>query len=177
MTRFLEWLHARATAHGVVVNIGDEFAVGSFEEIAGFYADVIVNCTGGWATHLAPDRHLFGLQGVVVHVDRSLVPDRLVFVERGRFEPKPAYIIPHSDVAVLGGTITEVTSDGEQWPLDKQLWTPDAGTILEIVKRCALLEPTLQPLAENLEGNGEKWAEVRRICRIASQTQAAGAAH
>jgi D-amino-acid oxidase len=155
MALFLAWLRAKAVEAKVEFN--DELPVSRFDELR---SDVhaIVNCAGGWATHLTRDEHLYGLQGVVVHVLGKDAGDRLMFVERGACAGKPVYIIPHPNFAVLGGTAEQVTADGEPWPTDERWWTPEPNRVREIVARCAILRPQLRRIVDGFE---EMWAQGR----------------
>jgi D-amino-acid oxidase len=148
MARFLPWLRAKAAE--AKVEFDDNRTVSRFDDLHSD-AQAIVNCAGGWATHLTRDEHLYGLQGVVVLVTGGVAGDRLMFVERGACAGKPVYIIPHSSYAVLGGTAEQVTVDGEPWPTDDRLWSPDVGRVREIVARCAILRPQLAPMVDDFE--------------------------
>ncbi len=149
MGKFLAWLRGLAVKAGV--KFVDDFSVSRFKDVDQS-VQAIIHCAGGWATHLTRDVHLFGLRGVVVHVAARHISGRLLFVERGKSASRSVYIIPHPEFAVLGGTAEQATADGQPWPIDDQrLWTPERETVAQIVERCAMLEPGLKHVAENLD--------------------------
>jgi D-amino-acid oxidase len=113
-----------------------------------------INCTGGWASRVTDDDRLFGLKGVLVRVPQSVYrPKNLTFIEHGRSENAPVYMVPHySGDTILGGTLLEVTNQGEKWSKgNHSLWEADIRDARDILQRCALVDPSINAFINNVE--------------------------
>lgn len=90
-------------------------------------ADVVVNCTGLGARHLAADRSVVPVSGQVVRVEQ-------MGLERWWLDPAgPTYVVPRSTDVIVGGT------DGEgDWSR-----TPAPEVAADILARAARLVPEL----------------------------------
>jgi D-amino-acid oxidase len=143
---FLPWLRDRATLLGVQF---EELEVGKsksdrFAEIRG--ADVIINCSGGWSTHLASDPTLVGYKGVILEVEGEPFGSDLVFIEKGVGKGLPTYIVPQGSRTLLGGTLEGVTDAGSEWPFsDSDVWRIEREQIDGILGRVASLVGRQEP--------------------------------
>lgn len=97
---------------------------------AGEAVGLVVNCSGLGAGELAGDEHVFPIRGQVVRV-RGKPVSRVSIVERGPLAI--AYVFPHGDECVVGGT-----TDAGAW--DR---SPDHTVTKEILEKATLLEPGL----------------------------------
>lgn len=89
--------------------------------------DVVVNCAGLGARRLARDGGVRPVRGQVVHV-AGVDLDRWWLDAAG-----PTYVVPRSDVVVVGGT-----DEADDWSR-----TPSPATATEIIRRASLLVPEL----------------------------------
>lgn len=87
--------------------------------------DLVVNCSGIGARHLAGDRSVAPVRGQVVHVEQFGL-DRWWLDAEG-----PTYLVPRSHDVVVGGT-----EDAGEWSR-----TPDPTTARDILARAARLVP------------------------------------
>lgn len=94
-------------------------------------APIIVNCAGIGAHDLVPDPSLTPVRGQVVIADNPGIDE--FFIGLGDESTELAYVFPHQDRVVLGGT--EVAGD---WSLE-----PDPRTADRILRDCAALDPRL----------------------------------
>jgi D-amino-acid oxidase len=92
---------------------------------------VAVNCTGVAARDLVPDPAVAPVRGQVVLVANPGISEFVVALGDGPHDL--AYLFPHGDVVLLGGTEEEGS-----WSLD-----PDPGTAQRILRDCAVLDPRL----------------------------------
>jgi D-amino-acid oxidase len=93
---------------------------------------VIVNCTGCGARDLVPDPDVTPVRGQVVVAAN---PGLTEFFVGTSSDPRDlAYLFPHGDVVVLGGT-----EQPGNWSLE-----PDPATARQIVDACAAVEPSLR---------------------------------
>jgi D-amino-acid oxidase len=117
---YLDWLERRFRELGGSL---EQRSVESFEALPG---DAVVNCAGADA----PDPEVEAVRGQVVYV-RTREPLRFMVDEEG---PNAlAYVLPRSDVVVLGGTAE---------PGDREL-RPRAATTRDILERTRRLQPRL----------------------------------
>ena len=91
---------------------------------------IVVNCSGVGAADLVGDEQVYPIRGQVVRVRGKPVP-RVSIVERGPLAL--AYVIPHGEECVVGGT----TNPGAWDRL------PDDAVTDEILEKATLLEPGL----------------------------------
>lgn len=107
--------------------------VGSLEELAttGRAPDLIVNCAGLGAGHLADDDSLVAVKGQVVSVPRASVDLRLESYSIGGF-----YLYPRAADLLLGGTAEWNAPGGN-----------DSGAVERILAGHALLHPQLSSLS------------------------------
>lgn len=131
-SRYLPWLRERAIGLGATLEIRD---VGRLSDLRS-EADLVVNCSGVGSRDLAGDPAVIPLRGQVVRVPRGRFDD--VTVDEGSAEA--AYIVPRTDDCILGTTLEE-----DRW--DR---TPTDQSTLEIIRRCAELDPRVMD-AEVLE--------------------------
>ncbi len=103
MPVYLEYLLHRYTCLGGAVLAR---AVTSLESVA---APVVVNCTGIGARSLVPDESLVPVRGQVVVVENPGIDE--FYLDHGDGGTDYAYLFPHGDVAVLGGTAHEGAAD------------------------------------------------------------------
>ncbi|MFM9705510.1 FAD-dependent oxidoreductase [Streptomyces galilaeus] len=103
---------------------------GSIEEALS-EAPVVVNCTGTGARDLVDDSSVQAVRGQLVVVENPGI--RTFFCDDTPGAEELTYIYPQSDVVVLGGT-----SDWDTWDM-----RPDVTSALDIVRRCAAVEPSL----------------------------------
>jgi D-amino-acid oxidase len=94
-------------------------------------ARVIVNCAGIGAAHLVPDPAVVPVRGQVLVAANPGITD--FFIGHGGKPGEIAYLFPHGDTVVLGGT--EIAGN---WSLE-----PDPGTAARILRSCAAIEPRL----------------------------------
>jgi D-amino-acid oxidase len=127
MPVYLGWLQRRVEALGGRV---ESRVVASLDEALA-EAPAVVNCSGLAARELADDRQVYAARGQVVHV-RAPDVDRFVLDNYG--PDGMAYVIPRTEVVVLGGT----SEDGDE-NLDA-----DDVTTAGILERCAAIEPRVR---------------------------------
>ncbi|MER5431957.1 FAD-dependent oxidoreductase [Streptomyces sp. NPDC002588] len=94
-------------------------------------AAVIVNCTGTGSRALIGDASVQAVRGQLVVVENPGI--ETFFCDDTPDAEELTYIYPQSEVVVLGGT-----SDWDDWDV-----RPDATAALDIVRRCAAIEPSL----------------------------------
>ena len=144
MTRFMPWLRRRAERLGVRFHTERVQSLQSKADAA-----AVLNCAGGWATHLAEDPTMVGYQGVVLEVAGEPFGDELLFIEKDR--GGATYIVPQRHRTVLGGTLVAKTAPGERWvPGDRRLWEASADEAADVWARCCELvgrEPPVKPTA------------------------------
>jgi D-amino-acid oxidase len=127
MPRYLSYLAERfETAGGVVENR----RLDSLAE-ATRIAPLVANCAGLGARELVPDDSVRPVRGQHVVVENPGIDT--VFMEPP-FGPAWAGIVPHGEVAVLGGIAVE-----NDWNLE-----PDPAVAEEILRRCTAVEPRLR---------------------------------
>ena len=99
--------------------------VGSLDDVD---ADVVVNCAGVGARELTGDESVAPIRGQVAYA-KPVPGARFVADDDG--PNSLAYVLPRSDVTVLGGTAEE-----DEWSRE-----PDPAEIERIVARCTAIEP------------------------------------
>ena len=136
---FLTWLQRKTEALGGEVK---EQRVMSLDEIDTSY-DWIVNCAGGWATHLTSDPFLVGYQGTVVELPGEPLGAELLFLEKGKSSTLPTYIVPQGSRTILGGTLKPIAKLGEPWQTGsdgaKNQWVSTDDEVAGIIERCQIV--------------------------------------
>ncbi|GAA3292597.1 hypothetical protein GCM10020295_12310 [Streptomyces cinereospinus] len=124
MPAHLAWLLRRLAAAGGVVQ---QRAVAALAEAD---APVVVNCAGLGSRELVPDPSVRPVRGQLVVVENPGIRTWVVSEDaRGGL----AYVLPHPDRLVLGGT-----SEEDAWSP-----VPDPAVAEAIVRRCAALRPEI----------------------------------
>jgi D-amino-acid oxidase len=95
-------------------------------------APVIVNCSGIGARNLVPDPAVVPVRGQVVVIANPGIAE--FFIGLGDGPDGLAYVIPHADTVVLGGT-----EDTGNWSLE-----PDPDTAQRIMRDCAAAVPAVR---------------------------------
>jgi D-amino-acid oxidase len=121
---YLDWLQRRFLSLGGAV---EEREVASLDEPD---ADVVVNCSGVGAGRLTGDADIRPVRGQVAYVRTR---ERLRFMVDETGPNALAYVLPRSDVVVLGGT-----SEEGDWELG-----PRPETTRSILERTRRLDPSL----------------------------------
>jgi D-amino-acid oxidase len=141
MPVYLGYLAARLRRAGG--RLAEPRAFGSLDQAAAESGgQVIVNCSGIGARRLVPDESVTPVRGQVLVTANPGVTE--FFVGEAAGSGDVAYIFPHADRVVLGGT--EIPGD---WSL-----RPDPATAERILSTCAGIEPRLRsaPVIEHLVG-------------------------
>lgn len=126
MRRYLPYLLRRFTSLGGKTCVT---TLGSLEE-ASRIGDIVVNCTGLGARMLAGDGELYPVRGHCVRVRNPGIGQVIADFDNPAGE---AYVIPHDDSCVLGGTAGE-----HDWDT-----TPDPAVSAQIHARCTELDQRL----------------------------------
>jgi len=133
MPRYLGYLSDRLLHAGVQLQTGTTFATP--DDAAGQAGQagprVIVNCAGIGAHHLVPDPSVIPVRGQILVVTNPGITE--YFIGHGEEAGDVAYLFPHGETVVLGGT--EIAGN---WSLK-----PDPGTAQRILSSCAAIEPRL----------------------------------
>ena len=124
MPTYLPWLAGRCAELGV------EAEHAHVERVADVGADTVVVAAGLRSGALTGDADLVPIRGQVARVRN---PGLTRWVVDGGHPDGTAYVIPHGDLVVCGGTDDEGAHDTE----------PDAGVERGLLARCAALEPRL----------------------------------
>ena len=91
--------------------------------------EVVINCSGVWASQLVDDKEVYPIRGQVVVAERlDSLPGTIVVYDDGE---TPTYVVPRSNDCILGGT----AQVGNWEP------NPDPETASEIRTRCEMLNP------------------------------------
>jgi D-amino-acid oxidase len=125
MSIHLPWLRERLTAAGGSVETR------AVRRLAESDAPVVVNCTGLGARGLVPDPAVRPVRGQLVVVENPGI--RTWAVSTDLASGAMAYVFPHGDRLLLGGTAEE-----DAWSPD-----PDPVEAAAIVRRCAALWPEI----------------------------------
>ena len=128
MPVYLDYLYARFERAGGTLEVSP---VPSLAGLAGA-APVIVNCSGAAAHDLVPDPAVVPVRGQVVIAANPGIEDFLI--SRDPEPPWIAYMFPHGDTILLGGTNDEGNWDTE----------PKPEVAERIVAGCAAIEPRLR---------------------------------
>lgn len=123
MPRYLRYLRDRLDEEP------RQLRVNTLEEAAEF-GEILVNCTGLGAGALTGDQRVYPIRGQVMRVANPGIERVLADFDRPGAE---AYIIPHEDNCVLGGT-----AEFGEWEL-----TPRPDEAERIRERCAELDPRI----------------------------------
>ncbi|KRF19596.1 FAD-dependent oxidoreductase [Nocardioides sp. Soil796] len=121
MPLYLRWLAARVEELGGTITRMNLQALPTG-------GDLVVNCAGLGARHLASDKSVVPVRGQVVVVEQRGI-DRWAIDDDG-----PTYVVPRSRDVVIGGT-----SDEGDWSR-----TPSPGTAREILARAARIMPEIE---------------------------------
>lgn len=124
--QYMPWLVGRYLALGGQIETEAVTDLGALAD----RCDVVVNCTGLGAAPLVGDRRLYPIRGQILYVHGW--PSRRAWSSDLDLT-QLAYIIPRSDVCVLGGT-SHAHRDG---------LAVDARDTAAILARCAELEPAV----------------------------------
>lgn len=129
MPTYLGYLQARFAGTGGTLSVA---AVSSLAgEACERGARAIVNCSGAYARQLAGDRALTPVRGQTVVVTNPGLTE--FFIGLPDESAEVAYVFPHGDTVVLGGT--ETAGD---WNLQ-----PDLAAADRILRDCVAVEPRL----------------------------------
>jgi D-amino-acid oxidase len=134
MPRYLGYLADRLLRGGGVLR-ADRRYPSLAAAAAGTSARLLVNCAGIGAHDLVPDRSVTPVRGQIVVTANPGITR--FFIGHGGPGDDIAYLFPHGDTVVLGGT--ELAGN---WSLE-----PDAGAAARIVGDCAAIEPRLRGAA------------------------------
>jgi D-amino-acid oxidase len=100
--------------------------------LTGSGAKIVVNCSGIAARELVPDPAVYPVRGQVVIATNPGIEEFLI--SRDETPPDTAYMFPHGDTILLGGTVEEGEED----------LAPKTEISERIVRRVAEIEPRLQ---------------------------------
>ncbi|XP_072546465.1 D-aspartate oxidase-like [Salminus brasiliensis] len=134
--RYLPWLEKRFRGAGGQIK---REKVTDLQQLTSTY-DVIVNCSGVWAHHLAGDKGVYPVRGQILKLRATWLKN---FIRDGDGK---TYIYPGIDYVTIGGTRQK-----DDWRLEL-----DKGDSEDMMKQCSQLEPSLQK-AEVLE----EWVGLR----------------
>ena len=126
--RYLPWLESEVRNLGIPIRVSE---LASLDSIDGSF-EVVVNCTGVWASKLVGDASVYPIRGQVQLVSAITSDNPEILVHCGPTEV--SYVVRRSQDCVVGGTIQE-----GDWNL-----TPDLSTARKIRERCENLEPKLR---------------------------------
>lgn len=146
---FTKWLESK------IASLGGRIVAGHIESLRDTPEpyDVLVNCSGGWATHLTTDNSLVAYQGTVLELPNEPFGDVLLFVEKGKSSNLPTYVVPQGSRTILGGTLVPITKPGEAWKHGPEglasQWQGTDEEIVGIYERCRLLAGITQELSRD----------------------------
>jgi D-amino-acid oxidase len=154
---FLQWLTTKIHA------FGGEFVNARIESFSDFDKSLhaVLNCTGGWATHITTDPSLVAYQGTVAELAGEPLGSDLIFLEKGKSSDLPTYIVPQGSRTIIGGTLKQITQPGERWKPGvegaAQQWRGTSDEIRGIVERCRIVSGVSQsyPLQTISEWNNK----------------------
>lgn len=155
MPVYLRWLEQRFLSLGGTI---EERTIDDLDTLLRD-APVVVNCTGIGARALTGDTDLHPVRGQVVRVAPGIASR---FLGAENVGGGLAYVIPHADCTVLGGT-----EDENAWNLD-----PDPGVAAAIIDRCAALVPQIAKAP--VLGHAAGLRPVRSAVRLETEQRAAG---
>jgi D-amino-acid oxidase len=124
--RYLEFLVDRFVHLGGAIGQQD---VASFDELSDGDT-LVVNCTGAAAGALTEDDDIHPVRGQIVRIKNPGI-DKVTIDERGPLAI--AYVIPHKDECVLGGTV-----EPGEW---NQI--PSEEVTAAIIEKCTILAPAV----------------------------------
>jgi D-amino-acid oxidase len=160
MPGYLRYLVDRLSRTGGTIAVGPQLpSLADARDVAPG-ARVIVNCTGYGARHLVPDPDVEAVRGQVVVVRNPGISE--FFVGSGGAHWPLAYLFPHDDVVLLGGTAEQGSTSRE----------PDPATAERIVTACAAIRPELRAAAVLEHRVGLR--PVRPSVRLEAETEADG---
>ena len=179
MPVYMRWLEERFLALGGAI---EERTVEDLDALL-HESPCVVNCTGIGARALTGDTDLHPVRGQVVRAEPGLSP-RFLGAEAARAVPAGqvartgtapgaaagaehtngglAYVIPHADCTILGGT-----EDEDAWDLE-----PDPAVARAILGRCAALVPAVAKA--RVLGHAVGLRPVRREVRLEIERRAGG---
>jgi D-amino-acid oxidase len=111
---------------------GGTLELAQVTSLAATGARVVVNCSGVAARELVPDASVYPVRGQVVIAANPGIEEFLI--SRDETPPDTAYMFPHGDTILLGGTVEEGEED----------LTPKTSISERIVRRVAEIEPRLR---------------------------------
>jgi D-amino-acid oxidase len=126
MPVFLEYLLRRYEG------LGGSVAAETVTSLAAVAAPLVVNCTGMGARALVPDQSLIPVRGQVVVVENPGITE--FYLDHGNDGADYAYLFPHGDLVILGGTAYEGATD----------MAPRADVANRIMRDCAAAFPSLR---------------------------------
>lgn len=132
MPGYLDYLHERFLRAGGTTTFPATFATLGDASRHAAPARVVVNCTGCGARDFAADLTVTPVRGQIVVVSNPGLTE--FFVGTGADGWDLAYVFPHGDVVVLGGT-----EEAGDWSRE-----PDLATAERIIAACAVAEPALR---------------------------------
>lgn len=125
---YMRWIIEKLEKLGV--NLVENRRIESIDEFD--HSQLVVNCTGLGSRELVGDHSMYGIRG---HVLRVRAPWVRHHVESHSYDAtKPAYIIPNSELVVLGGTKQPGNEDTTYTEEDVE----------EIMTRCQQIVPSLK---------------------------------
>ena len=127
MPQYLPWLAGLVERHGGTLR---RQRVRSLHELCGPDVDVLLNCTGLAARHLAADPSVVPVRGQIVRVTN---PGLTLSVRDEEHPLGRAYVHPRAADCILGGTLDVGLEDTE----------PDPAVAESILRRCRDLVPEL----------------------------------
>jgi D-amino-acid oxidase len=157
MPVYMRWLEGRFLALGGAI---EERTV---EDLDALHREspYVVHCTGIGARALTGDTDLHPVRGQVVRMEPGL-SSRFLGAESAGPAGGLAYVIPHADCTVLGGT-----EDEGAWDL-----TPDPEVARAILERCATLAPAVG--RARVLGHAAGLRPVRREVRLETERRGGG---
>jgi D-amino-acid oxidase len=150
MPVYLEYLCRRFLAAGGTLRAGP------VSSLTGA-APVVVNCTGVAARELVPDPEVYPMRGQVVIADNPGLDE--FFISRDEPVTGVAYLFPHGDTVLIGGT----TQTGAE-SMD-----PDPETARVMLANAARLEPRLRGVA--VRGHRVGLRPCRPAVRLEAETR------
>jgi D-amino-acid oxidase len=158
MPTYLEYLLRRYEG------LGGAVSAGTVTSLASVAAPVVVNCTGIGARSLVPDPSVVPVRGQVVVAENPGLTE--FYLDHGNGGADYAYVFPHGDVVVLGGTSGEGESDlaprrevSERIRRDCAAVFPSLSGARVIAERVGLrpVRPSVRLEAEPLPGGRVLW--------------------
>ena len=128
MPVYLDYLTARFEQAGGMLEVSPVRSLGELADAA----PVVVNCSGAAARDLVPDPAVVAVRGQVVIAANPGIEEFLI--DRDPEPPWIAYMFPHGDTILLGGT-----NDEGNWDEDPKIEVAE-----RIMAECSAIEPRLR---------------------------------